>query len=68
MTSFDLIVVIAYFVLVAAIGMGFRGQASLHEFFLGSRDIPWWAAMLSGIATIVSGISYLGAPAVRPMG
>ncbi|HEY8551592.1 MAG TPA: sodium/solute symporter, partial [Vicinamibacterales bacterium] len=31
-------------------------------FFLAGKNIPWWAAAFSGIATIVSAISYLGAP------
>ena len=37
-------------------------QSSLKDFFLGDRNIPWWAASFSGVATIVSGVSYLTAP------
>lgn len=63
MTLTDYIILGVY--LVAVVWMGGRfssGQKSLREFFLGSRNIPWWAAACSGIATMVSAIGYLGAP------
>ena len=39
-----------------------RDQKSLREFLLGGNKIPWWAAAFSGIATIASAVSFLGAP------
>lgn len=63
MTVFDYIVVALYFAGTFAIGAYFaRGQKSLRDFLLGGRRIPWWGAAASGIATIVSGVSYLGGP------
>ena len=63
MTPVDYIVVAVYLFLVVWMGGRFSaGQKSLKEFFLGSRNIPWWAAACSGIATMVSAIGYLGAP------
>lgn len=63
MTTVDYVVLAVY---VSAImltgGLFFRRQGSLRDFFLAGRGIPWWAAAFSGIATIVSAISYLGAP------
>ncbi len=63
MTSLDYAVVVLYVLAVMLTGsLFFRRQKSLREFFLAGRNIPWWAAAFSGIATIVSAISYLGAP------
>ncbi|MCB1019290.1 MAG: sodium/solute symporter [Acidobacteria bacterium] len=59
----DLVVVALYLAAVLAIGGVFaRGQRSLKEFFLAGRSIPWWAAALSGMATMMSAVGYLGAP------
>lgn len=63
MTTFDYLVIVGYFVGTFAIGLHFAGsQKSLKDFFLGGREIPWWGAAASGVATIVSGVSYLGGP------
>ena len=63
MTSVDYTIVAVYLLLVVWMGGRFSsGQKSLKEFFLGSRNIPWWAAACSGIATMVSAIGYLGGP------
>ncbi len=65
MTTIDFIIIGIYFSLIIFIGSSFsRGQKSLKDYFLGGRNVPWWAAMFSGIATIVSAIAYLGAPGV----
>lgn len=63
MTPIDYLVIFAY--LTAVVGLSayfFAGQKSLRDFFLGDRNIPWWAAAFSGMATLLSAISYLGAP------
>jgi len=36
---------------------------SAKDFFLGRRTTPWWAIGISVIATYVSALSFLGAPA-----
>ena len=36
---------------------------SAEDFFLGRRTTPWWAIGISVIATYVSALSFLGAPA-----
>ena len=36
---------------------------SAEDFFLGRRTTPWWAIGISVIATHVSALSFLGAPA-----
>lgn len=63
MTLLDHIVLTIYFCTVVLIGTRFSaGQKTLQEFFLGNRNIPWWAASLSGVATVLSAVAYLGAP------
>lgn len=36
---------------------------SAKDFFLGSKNIPWWAIGISVVATYVSALSFLGGPA-----
>ncbi len=63
MTPLDITILAAYFLGVVCLGSVFyRGQKSLADFFLAERNIPWWAAAFSGIATILGAISFLGAP------
>ncbi len=65
MTPIDYIIIAAYFSLIILIGSSFSSsQKSLKDYFLGGRSVPWWATMFSGIATMVSAISFLGAPGV----
>src|SRR5688572_21580228 len=65
MTSLDYIVILVYFAATTVIALALAGQQkSLKDFFLGDRNVPWWLASFSGIATIVSGASYLGGPGV----
>ena len=48
-----------------------RGQKSTEDYFLGSRNLPWWAIAISTMATQLSAISFISAPAfvaVRPEG
>ncbi len=40
-----------------------RRVVSARDFHLGSRRTPWWAVGLSVMATYVSALSFLGAPA-----
>ncbi|HRE79476.1 MAG TPA: sodium/solute symporter [Opitutaceae bacterium] len=63
MGTLDYCLIAVYF--VATLGLGWfvgTGQKTIKDFFHGDRSIPWWAAMCSGVATIVSGVSYLGSP------
>jgi hypothetical protein len=52
--------------LVGMVGVGFyfrRRQTSTHEFFLGGRTVPGWAAALSFVATEVSAVTIISVPA-----
>ena len=63
MSLIDYIIIGVYlaFIFGIAILCSF-GHRSLAGYFLGGRNVPWWAAACSGIAAMVSGIAYLGAP------
>jgi SSS family solute:Na+ symporter len=39
-----------------------RRQESTEDFFVGGRSMPWWAVGLSMLATLMSTLTYLGAP------
>ena len=53
LTSLDWIVVALYFALNIGIGFYYRARAgsSLNEYFLSGRDVPWWLAGTSMVAT-----------------
>jgi Na+/proline symporter len=53
MTIIDWVVVIAYFVLSAAIGLYYSKRAGTNtgEFFLSGRNLPWWLSGTSMVAT-----------------
>ncbi len=64
----DYVIIAVYFGGLVVASFCFRGQNSLREYFLGGGSVPWWAAMGSGVATIVSAVSYLGGPGVAFQG
>jgi Na+/proline symporter len=53
LTSLDWLVIGAYFALNLAIGLYYarRARGSTTEFFLSGRDVPWWLAGTSMVAT-----------------
>ncbi len=53
MHSIDWTIVIAYFLFSAGIGVYFTKRAgkSIQEFFLSGRNLPWWLAGTSMVAT-----------------
>ncbi len=64
LTTADFSVLAATLLLMFVIGWwGGRGAKSTNDFFLGGRRIPWWAAMLSFIATEISAMTIIGVPA-----
>ena len=53
LTAIDWAIVASYFILSAAIGFAFtkRGGESLSEYFISGRQVPWWLAGASMVAT-----------------
>lgn len=63
MRTLDWIVIVVYLALVAGVGISqARKQHGTDDFFLGGRSVPWWAALMSLVATEVSAATFLGAP------
>ena len=63
MGTLDWLIVVIYGGIIIAIGLAAsRKQSSTDEYFLGSRQLPWWAVGLSIIATSFSAASLLGGP------
>ncbi len=62
-TSLDWGVLIGYLLLTTLIGHALRGkQASIRDFFLGGRSLPWQAVCGSIIATEISALTFIGVP------
>lgn len=64
----DYAVLLLLLVLMILVGLYFgREEKSTHDFFLGGRKIPWWAACLSFVATEISAVTLISVPAVAYM-
>lgn len=62
-TPLDWAVVFGYLLLTTVVGHRMRGkQASIKDFFLGGRALPWPAVTGSIIATEISGVTFIGVP------
>lgn len=64
-TLLDGIVIIIYLVAVAVFGIWSAGtQSSSTDYFLGGRNMPWWAILFSVVATETSTLTFISIPAV----
>ena len=64
-TWVDWSVIAAYLILTTILGIILAGrQATIRDFFLGGRKLPWFAVYGSIVATEISAASFLIAPAV----
>jgi solute:Na+ symporter, SSS family len=69
MRLLDLAVVLAYLVAIAGIGLRLSGrQESATAYFVGERDLPWWAVCFSIVATETSTLTVISVPGVAYMG
>lgn len=63
LSDIDAAIVAVY--LLAVLGFGLwvgRGQRNLNDYFLADRDLPWWAVLLSIVATETSTVTFLSIP------
>ena len=53
MHTLDWVIIAAYFIGSAAVGIYYtkRAGTNLQEFFLSGRNLPWWLAGTSMVAT-----------------
>lgn len=69
LTPLDLVVLVVYAVGVVAFGLRAGGaQRTTQDYFLGGRDLPWWAVCFSVVATETSTLTVIGVPAVAYLG
>lgn len=60
----DWAVVVIYLAAIISFGIfAGRGQKNTKDFFLGSRNMPWWGVGFSIIATETSALTFVGVPA-----
>ena len=65
----DLTVLVLYMLGVTAWGAWLgRANRGGTDYFLGSRNLPWWAVMLSVVATETSTLTFLSIPGVAYLG
>ncbi len=65
MHAIDLAIIVAY--LVAVVGAGFyfgRRQLSTQRYFVGGREVPWWAISASIVATETSTVTFISVPGI----
>jgi SSS family solute:Na+ symporter len=61
----DLGVVIVYLVVVTLLGARFgKRQKTLHDYFLGGRQLPWWAIALSVVSAETSILTIISTPGI----
>ncbi|HZN41614.1 MAG TPA: transporter [Planctomycetota bacterium] len=61
--SLDLAVLIAYVACVLGVGFATRRRTGgASDYLLGARDLPWWALLLSIVATETSAVTVLSTP------
>src|SRR6187402_1179428 len=61
----DWLVIIIYLLGIIGLGVWFgRDQKNTRDYFLGSRNIPWWGIGLSIVAAETSALTIIGVPAM----
>jgi solute:Na+ symporter, SSS family len=61
----DWVVIAAYLLAVVGLGLWFgRDQRTTRDYFLGSRNVPWWGISLSIVAAETSALTIIGVPAM----
>ncbi|MBK9128250.1 MAG: hypothetical protein IPM13_10690 [Phycisphaerales bacterium] len=64
-TWIDWGVVVAFLLFTTLLGTSLAGkQATMRDFFLGGRKLPWYAVSGSIIATEISAVTFIGVPFV----
>jgi SSS family transporter len=61
----DWIIIIGYLAGIIALGVWFgKDQRNTRDYFLGSRNIPWWGIGISIVAAETSALTIIGVPAI----
>jgi SSS family transporter len=69
LSTIDLAIILAYFALTLGVGLWVtRSQRSAGDYFLGARNLPAWAVLLSIVATETSALTVISIPGVGARG
>jgi Na+/proline symporter len=69
MRPLDLGIILGYFALILAIGLfASRRQGTPGDYFLGARNLPAWAVMLSIVGTETSALTVISVPGIGARG
>lgn len=69
LNTLDLAVMVIYLAGIAALGIWLAGrQKDTTDYFLGGRNLPWWAVCLSVVATESSALTVISVPATAYLG
>lgn len=69
MRALDLLVIVAYLVAIAAIGLRISGrQRSANDYFVSERNLSWWVVCFSVVATETSTLTVISVPGVAYLG
>lgn len=63
MQTLDLIIIFGYLIGITAFGILYAGkQTTTEDYFVGGRNVPWWAIAMSIVATETSTITFISVP------
>src|SRR5512137_1334061 len=61
----DWVVILAYLFGILALGVWFgKDQRNTRDYFLGSRNVPWWGIGFSIVAAETSALTIIGVPSM----
>jgi SSS family transporter len=64
-TAGDWLVIVAYLAGIVLLGIWFgKDQRNTRDYFLGSKNIPWWGIGVSIVAAETSALTIIGVPAI----
>jgi solute:Na+ symporter, SSS family len=65
MQTLDLIIIFGYLIGITLFGIFYSGkQETTEDYFVGDRNVPWWAISASIVATETSTITFISVPGV----
>lgn len=65
MQTLDLIIIFGYLIGITAFGIWYAGkQETTEDYFVGDRNVPWWAIAMSIVATETSTITFISVPGI----
>lgn len=65
MQTLDLIIIFGYLIGITLFGVFYSGkQETTADYFVGDRNVPWWAISASIVATETSTITFISVPGI----